>query len=409
MRYFGPWSDPDAALARYLGQNTQERIPPSVASAKPPKPNRDFPLYAHANGQWARRILGKVHYFGPWPDPEAALEKYLKEKDDLLGGREPASGDGLTLRDLANRFLTSKKRLVDSGELAARTLCDYERVCAQVLESLGSSRVVATLRPSDFERLRAKLAERYGPVALGNAITRARVMFKYAFDSDLIDRPVKYGQGFKKPSRATLRKHRQKKGQRMFQADELRKIIEGAGVQLRAMIYLGINCGLGNNDCAVLPMKALDLKGGWLNFGRPKTGIHRRCPFWPETVVAIRAALEARPTPKDPAHRDRVFITKYGATWEPKAIVDSPVSHETTKLLQELKLHRPGLSFYALRHTFQTIGEKSRDKDAVRAIMGHTEAANDMSAVYNEEPVEDSRLRAVTDFVRAWLFPPQQA
>jgi len=405
MRYFGPWSDPDAALARYLGQDTQERIPPSAASAKPRKPNRDFPLYAHANGQWARRILGRVHYFGPWSDPEAALEEHLKEKDDLLGGWEPANGDGLTLRDLANRFLTSKKRLADSGELAARTLCDYERVCAQVLESLGSSRVVATLRPSDFERLRAKLAERYGPVALGNAITRARVMFKYAFDSDLIDRPVKYGQGFKKPSRATLRKHRQKKGRRMFQADELRKIIDGAGIQLRAMMYLGINCGLGNNDCAMLPMKALDLKGGWLNFGRPKTGIHRRCPLWPETVAALRAALEARPRPKEPAHGDRVFITKYGGTWEPKAVVDSPVSHETTKLLQKLKLHRPGLSFYALRHTFQTIGEKSRDKDAVRAIMGHTEAANDMSAVYNEEPVEDNRLRAVTDFVRAWLFP----
>ena len=85
----------------------------------------------------------------------------------------------------------------------------------------------------------------------------------------------------------------------------------------------------------------------------------------------------------------------------------TPVSHETTKLLQELKLHRPGLSFYALRHTFQTIGEKSRDKDAVRAIMGHTEAANDMSAVYNEEPVEDNRLRVVTDYVRAWLFPAE--
>jgi hypothetical protein len=200
---------------------------------------------------------------------------------------------------------------------------------------------VATLRPGDFERLRAKLAERYGPVALGNATTRVRVMFKYAFDFDLIDRPVKYGQGFKKPSRATLRKHRQKKGRRMFQADELRTIIDGAGVQLRAMIYLGINCGLGNNDCAMLPKKALDLKGGWLDFGQPKTGIYRRCPLWPETVVAIQATLEARPTPKDPAHGDRVFITKYGGAWEPKAITDSPVSHETTKVERRPAISAP--------------------------------------------------------------------
>jgi hypothetical protein len=73
------------------------------------------------------------------------------------------------------------------------------------------------------------------------------------------------------------------------------------------------------------------------------------------------------------------------------------------KLLKSCKLHRKGVGFYALRHIFQTIGEKNRDKDAVRAIMGHAEAANDMSAVYNEEPVEDSRLKAVTEYVRAWV------
>ena len=67
------------------------------------------------------------------------------------------------------------------------------------------------------------------------------------------------------------------------------------------MIYLGVNCGFGNNDCAKLPTTALDLKKGWIDFGRPKTGIHRRCPLWPETVAAVRAALEARPTPKDEA------------------------------------------------------------------------------------------------------------
>jgi integrase len=240
---------------------------------------------------------------------------------------------------------------------------------------------------------------------MADAITRTRVMFKYAFDSDLIDRPVKYGQGFKGPSRATMRKHRQARGPRMFQAEAIRRMIDAAGMQLRAMILLGINCGLGNNDCARLPLKALDLKNGWLDFGRPKTGIHRRCSLWPETVEALKAVLADRPKPKDPANKDRVFIRGRGATWDPKSLVDSPVSRETTRLLKSLKLHRKGVGFYALRHTFQTIGEKSRDKDAVRAIMGHAEKANDMAAVYNEEPADDARLRAVTDYVRAWLFP----
>jgi hypothetical protein len=44
---------------------------------------------------------------------------------------------------------------------------------------------------------------------------------------------------------------------------------------LKAMILLGINCGYGNADCGTLPLSALDLKNGWINYHRPKTGIVR--------------------------------------------------------------------------------------------------------------------------------------
>ena len=130
--YFGLWSDPDAALARYRGQEpTPTKIPFPAKTAKPSKPHPNYPLYAHASGQWAKRVCNKVHYFGPWADPEAALAKWLKEKDDLLAGREPSDGEGLTILELTNHFLTSKKRLVESGELTPRTLHDYERNCAR--------------------------------------------------------------------------------------------------------------------------------------------------------------------------------------------------------------------------------------------------------------------------------------
>lgn len=418
--YFGLWDDPQAALACYFascGETGEQADDTAIRSKvtrgdRPAKPHKDFPLYAHNSGRWAKRIRRKVHYFGPWCDPDAALAKYLDQKDDLLAGRKPQSGDGLTVRELVNRFLTAKLRRVESGELAQVTWQDYDETCKRVVKVFGLTRQVASLRPSDFEQLRCDFAKTHGPVRLSKDVTCVHVLFKFAYDQDLIDKPVKFGEGFRKPSKAVLRKARQlrvqERGPRSFDAPELRKIISAAGTQLRAMIYLGVNCGFSNNDCATLPTNVVDLDSGWIEYARPKTGIQRRCPLWPETVSALRAALDARPIPEDEKFANRVFITKYRNSWEPKSKKDSPISNEMTKLLKSLGLHRKGVSFGALRHVFQTIGERTRDKDAVRTIMGHAEHSNDMSVVYNEEAVSDARLRAVTDFIRKWLLSKTQ-
>src|SRR5205823_1479729 len=162
----------------------------------------------------------------------------------------------------------------------------------------------------------------------------------------------------------------------MFEPNEIRAMLAKASVPLRAMILLGINCAFGNADCATLPLSALDLDGGWINFPRPKTGINRRCPLWPETIAALREALAQRPTPKHEADAGLVFITSHGGPWAAKKGVDSAISKETRKLLDSLSING-SRNFYALRHTLETIGGEARDQVAVDAIMGH--ARDDMA------------------------------
>ncbi len=371
-------------------------------SGKPAKPYPEFPLFAHAAGVWAKKIRGKLHYFGPWDDPDGALNKYLEQKDDLHAGRTPRPDPAaLTVKGLANALLEHKQAMVDAGELSQRTWDGYKDACDLLVSAFGKHRLVTDLRPDDFAKLRNQLAATRGPQWLGNTVQYMRSIFKYALDSDLIDRAVRFGPGFKRPSQKTLRVHRAQQGLKLFKRDEVCSLIDSAGTPLKAMILLGINCGFGNADCGQLPLFAVDLDRGVIDFPRPKTGIPRRCILWPETVQALREALASRPTPKSQEHAGLVFITKYGQPW---ARDDDPaaISKEFAKLLKSLGINgRKGLGFYTLRHVFRTVADEARDQPAADFIMGHE--VPHMSTVYRET-ISDARLRAVTDHVRAWLF-----
>jgi integrase len=389
-------------------------------SGKPAKPRPDFPLFSHATRRWAKKIRGKLHYFGPWDDPDGALKKYLEQKDTLHAGRTPRPDpNALTVKDVANAFLNAKKALLDAGELSPHTWANYKRAVDTLVAHMGKTRLVSDLDPQDFAALRIKMAKKWGPHRLAVTIQHIRSVFKHAFEAGRISTPVRFGPGFKRPTKKTFRLHRASQGPKLFTAEEIRAMAQGAlvvgkegpelvqaGPSLGAMILLGINAGFGNGDCANLPLSALDLDGGWVNYARPKTGINRRCPLWPETVQALREVLAKRHEPKKEEHAGLVFITKYGLSWG-KNTTDNPVTKETAKLLRRLGINgRKGLGFYVLRHTFRTVADESKDQVAVDHVMGH--ARDDMATVYRER-ISDERLKAVTDHVRAWLFPPKRA
>jgi integrase len=365
-----------------------------------------------------KKINGRIHYFGRWAKMvngklervpgdgwREALEAYKAVADDLHAGREPrVVGDALTVVELCDRFLVAKGRKVEAGEMAGRTLAEYKETTDMVVAMFGRVRPVADLRPEDFEKLRAKMAKRWGPLRLANGITRAKSVFRYALESGLLDRPVRFGPEFKKPDKAVLRRHRAQAGEKMIEAADLRRLIEAAGVPLRAMILLGLNAGLGNIDCASLPLSAVNLDAGWLDFPRPKTGIGRRCPLWPETIEALRKSLTARPEPADQAAAPLVFLTVRRTGWihfTPKGGRIDNVTIQFTLLLKRLGLWRPRIGFYTLRHVFRTVADAARDPVAIDLIMGHSDPS--MASHYRER-IDDDRLQAVAAHVHEWLF-----
>ena len=390
-------------------------MPRSTKSPGPRKPANKFPLSQHKRGQWRKYINGREHYFGT--DKDEALAEYVRTKDDLEAGRTPSTnrGQGCTVEYLCNHWLEHKDEQRQIGELSNRCYDDYLAAARLIARHLGLQAEVDQLTPDDLIGLRRKIArgqrnQPLAPVTLGNRIQCMRVCFNHAYEAGLIDSPIRFGE-FKKPGKSVVRKQRAKQSPRHLAAPVIRDLlaeldndaratsrpeIAAGKIQVKAMVLLGINCGLGNADCGQLEVRNLDLAGRWIDYPRPKTGIERRCPLWNETVDALQAALEAR---KD-ANDKLVFRTKYGAKWFTDA-ARCPLSHQFRKLLQTTGHYLPGVGFYALRHTFQTVGDGARDLVATRHIMGHADST--MGGLYREY-IDDDRLIDVAKHVHAWLY-----
>jgi integrase len=334
-----------------------------TASAKPSKPYPDFPPTPPGAGR--RRSAVRCTTSAPGRIPTTPSRGTSNRRTHCTAAASP-DPEALTVKALANAYLNHKQALLDAGELSPRTESNYKEAADLIVAEFGRQRVVADLGPDDFAALRNKMAKKWGPVRVRDFVQRVRSVFKYGFDTGLMPTPMRFGPRFARPSKKPVRLNRACKGPRMFEALEIRRMLgcppwlPAAGPPLAAMILLGVNCGFGNADVGTLPLSALGLDGGWVNYHRPKTGITHRCALWPESVAAIREALAARPEPKDPAHAELVFVTKYGGSWH-KAIEDYPVSKEMRTLLDALGIngHR---NFYTLRHTFETVGGEAKDQ-----------------------------------------------
>jgi hypothetical protein len=293
---------------------------------------------------------------------QQALARYLDVKDDLLAGRKPRGhkSGGLTVADAGDWFCNSKRQSHESGEITAKTLKEYIHTANRMARVFGANRLVDDLSPDDFEQLRADISSTWGPYRTASEIQRVRSVFKWLFESELIAKPMNFGPGFKKPSKRTMRVQRASKPLKLFSSRKRSiKLLAGADVQMRAMILLGCNLGFGNHDCGglTLDLATEAIRTGILNWPRPKTGVPRRGILWPETITALKEAIESRPAPKTPEAADKVFVTRNsGKPWTHGDASHNSVSFEFNKLQDAVGVRVMGRAFYALRHCFRDRG-----------------------------------------------------
>ena len=93
----------------------------------------------------------------------------------------------------------------------------------------------------------------------------------------------------------------------------------------------------------------------------------RRIPLWPETQSAIAAYLKIRRTPKA-GMESLAFLSDHGGPMlgvrEDGSRGDLIVSG-FKRLAIAAEIHKSGMGFYWIRHTFQTVADATKDQ-AVR-------------------------------------------
>lgn len=301
-------------------------------------------MYLHKkSGLWAAYLNGRTVYLDG--DKQRAKEALAA----LTLGQRPATWS-VDWDYLVNHWLAAQEKRI--GRITKRSFDDYQRFGKRLLKIVGRKSAVdhTNLHEISFDG---------APVTRKNDIIYLRALLNHGVHHGLItNRPF----NLEGPKMIEVRRYRAQKGIKLFDAATCRQLIEHGGT----WILFGLNGALGSEDLVHLPA----IEDGWLNYPRPKTGIERRIPLWPETIAA-------------PFHRPRNA---------------GEVTRWFYRLCKDCNCYQRGRGFYTLRHVFFHVASEC-DEFAARAIMGH--APRSISDTYRNG-VSDQRLQKTVNFVRQW-------
>ena len=419
-----------------------------VPRVLPPLPYDGFPLRPHCNGHWYKSIWNsrtkksEQFYFGSWKDDrkgERALSDpqigWLARRDAIHAGIDNVQvawvPGALCLGELMAQFLNHKRGAAEKGELSKVTLGDYLREVSAFVAFIKAGTPAGGLKPEHFSAYAKHLsdARQLGRHARKRVRAYISAFLRYGATNGWIAMP-NTGSDWIAPATDpdSLRQAKARAGirdnsQRIVNGEELEKLLSRATPTFKAMILLGVNCGLGPADIGRLRWGMLDLGTGKLIFPRPKTGAMRIGYLWRRTRKAlerVRTLKHNRIALGKSGDQALVFLTRKGLPYyreneRHKTIlcggreirkltgitVHNAISITFGRTARELNLD--GLTFYRLRHTLKTLGKKAKDRDALNLMMGHREGT--IGEVYDHEEIEFDRIKRVARVVYGSLWP----
>jgi integrase len=304
---------------------------------------------------------GRRIYLGA--DREEALDKYYRLNLGLEPVQaEPAIPNHITMKELANRFLTVQQA---NWQTPTTTLKSYKDWLGRFLKD-NPKAWVADFTVERFAAWKLSLMKRgYSPESINHYLTAVRSMFIFAEDTGIIDKAPKLRRV---KNQARLKTTTISKP--LYTLEELQNLLGSADLQMKTMILLALNCGFGLKDMRDLTWKHID--GDRVTLPRSKTGICQTYLMWIETCSLLEEVRHQRDERtakalKRGAQRcdnGHIFVTRYWRPWNKDAI-----GLQFNKLCKKAKV--PCYGFYRLRHCASTAMSLVSTPHVQRKFMRH--------------------------------------
>jgi len=365
------------------------------------------PLFHHGNGQWARKVRGRLRYFGT--DLDAALKRWAAEKDHLLAGLDPPRLDGEpTVAELGNLYLADCRQRIADGKVRGDHTLRVMPALQKLIDGLGGSARLTKATPTAWSKVRRLLdlskdeSRRMAPATVKADAARCRAFLNWVKRQRLVAGEIHHAGALDPPAKRELRIAKSAMGSRLWDAGDLRATIEAASVQFKPVLLLAINAAFGIADIAAIKRSQIRPSTEYLDLARNKTGVPRRVWLWPETREAIAVAVAKRAEPHRQRFVDRLLLTPRGLPWhriEDGRPIDSGCS-ELRRTVERAGLTTPR-TLYDCRRTFRTVASAVCDLEAINCAMGHEGSGEGTTYM---QGISDDRIRRVCDHVRQWLF-----